>query len=87
MKGNLSETKLDRRDDDARIGAFEAKDKLGQRLDLVERGEEAVITRHGRQVAAACLELAVRMSLPLATLDEDLRAAGGQIGVGLLGMA
>jgi prevent-host-death family protein len=33
------------------VGAFEAKNKLGQLLDLVERGEEIVITRHGRQVA------------------------------------
>ena len=33
------------------IGAFEAKNRLGQILDLVERGEEIVITRHGRAVA------------------------------------
>jgi prevent-host-death family protein len=33
------------------IGAFEAKNRLGQLLDLVERGEEVVITRHGREVA------------------------------------
>ena len=33
------------------IGAFEAKNKLGQLLDLVEQGEEIVITRHGRQIA------------------------------------
>lgn len=33
------------------IGAFEAKNKLGQLLDIVERGEEVVITRHGKQVA------------------------------------
>jgi prevent-host-death family protein len=33
------------------IGAFEAKNKLGQLLDLVERGEEIVITRHGKAVA------------------------------------
>ena len=33
------------------VGAFEAKNKLGQLLDPVERGEEVVITRHGRQVA------------------------------------
>jgi prevent-host-death family protein len=33
------------------IGAFEAKNKLGQLLDLVERGEEVVITRHGKPVA------------------------------------
>jgi prevent-host-death family protein len=33
------------------IGAFEAKNKLGQLLDLVEQGEEVVITRHGKAVA------------------------------------
>lgn len=33
------------------IGAFEAKNTLGALLDLVERGEEVVITRRGRPVA------------------------------------
>jgi prevent-host-death family protein len=33
------------------IGAFEAKNKLGQLLDLVERGEEVTITRHGKEIA------------------------------------
>jgi prevent-host-death family protein len=33
------------------VGAFEAKNKLGQLLALVERGEEVVITRHGKEVA------------------------------------
>jgi len=33
------------------IGAFEAKNKLGTLLDRVERGEEIVISRHGRPVA------------------------------------
>ena len=33
------------------VGAFEAKNKLGQLLDLVERGEELIITRHGKAVA------------------------------------
>jgi prevent-host-death family protein len=33
------------------IGAFEAKNKLGQLLDRVEHGEEVVITRHGKAVA------------------------------------
>jgi prevent-host-death family protein len=33
------------------VGAFEAKNRLGQLLDLVERGEEVVITRHGKPVA------------------------------------
>jgi prevent-host-death family protein len=33
------------------VGAFEAKNKLGQLLDLVEQGEEVTITRHGKAVA------------------------------------
>jgi prevent-host-death family protein len=33
------------------VGAFEAKNTLGSLLDLVERGEEVVITRHGKRVA------------------------------------
>jgi len=33
------------------VGAFEAKNKLSELLDLAERGEEVVITRHGREVA------------------------------------
>jgi prevent-host-death family protein len=34
-----------------KIGAFEAKNTLGTLLDRAERGEEIVITRHGRPVA------------------------------------
>lgn len=33
------------------IGAFEAKNTLGSLLDLVQQGEEVVITRHGKPVA------------------------------------
>jgi prevent-host-death family protein len=33
------------------VGAFEAKNRLGHLLDLVEHGEEVVITRHGKPVA------------------------------------
>ncbi len=33
------------------VGAFEAKNRLGQLLDLVEQGEEVTITRHGKEVA------------------------------------
>ena len=33
------------------VGAFEAKNRLGQLLDCVEAGEEVVITRHGKAVA------------------------------------
>ena len=33
------------------IGAFEAKNKLSELLDLAEKGEEIIITRHGKRVA------------------------------------
>ncbi len=33
------------------VGAFEAKNKLGQLLDRVEAGEEIAITRRGKVVA------------------------------------
>lgn len=33
------------------IGAFEAKTKFSELLDRVERGEEVVVTRHGKTVA------------------------------------
>ncbi len=43
--------------------------------------------RHGLTLYdAAYLELALRRGLPLATLDEDLRAAAASDGVELLGM-
>ena len=33
------------------VGAFDAKNKLGHLLDLVEQGEEVMITRRGKDVA------------------------------------
>jgi prevent-host-death family protein len=33
------------------FGAYEAKAKLSELLDRVERGEEIVITRHGKAIA------------------------------------
>jgi antitoxin (DNA-binding transcriptional repressor) of toxin-antitoxin stability system len=47
------------------IGAFEAKNTLGTLLDLVEGGEEVVITRRGRPVARLVRE----------TVDIDRAAA------------
>ena len=32
------------------VGASEAKNKLSRLLDLVEQGEEVIITRHGKEV-------------------------------------
>lgn len=33
------------------FGTYEAKTKLSELLDLVEKGEEVVITRHGKPIA------------------------------------
>jgi prevent-host-death family protein len=33
------------------VGAFEAKNRLSELLQIVENGEEVTITRHGRPVA------------------------------------
>jgi antitoxin (DNA-binding transcriptional repressor) of toxin-antitoxin stability system len=42
------------------IGAFEAKNTLGALLDRVEKGEEIVITRHGKPVARMVREDKIR---------------------------
>jgi prevent-host-death family protein len=50
------------------ISAFDAKNTLGQVLDLVERGQEITIIRHGRPVA--------RLVPPASRVDrEEARAA------------
>ena len=33
------------------VGAFEAKNKLSELLDLAGQGEEIIITRHGKEAA------------------------------------
>jgi prevent-host-death family protein len=54
------------------IGAFEAKNRLGQLLDWVEAGEEVVITRRGRVVA--------RLVPPRSDIDpQQARAAAAAI--------
>ena len=54
------------------VGAFEAKNKLGQLLDQVERGEEIKITRHGKEVA--------RLVPARATFDrKQARAAASRV--------
>lgn len=45
------------------IGAFEAKNKLSELLDLAEQGEEIVITRHGKE--------ATRLVPPKGTVNRD----------------
>jgi prevent-host-death family protein len=47
------------------VGAFEAKNKLGQLLDLVGRGDEIIITRHGKAVA--------RLAPPHQAVNRELK--------------
>ncbi len=69
------------------VGAFEAKTKFSELLDRVERGEEIVVTRHGKTVARivpnerqdAEAERKIRAAEALsrlAALREHLRAKG-----------
>ena len=41
------------------FSAFEAKNKFGTLLDLVEQGQEVVVTRHGKPVARLVAESTV----------------------------
>lgn len=52
------------------VGAFEAKNKLSELLDLAEGGEEVVITRHGKEVA--------RLVPPRGKIDRDQARAAMQ---------
>jgi prevent-host-death family protein len=56
------------------IGAFEAETKLSALLDLVEAGEEVVITRSGKPVARL-----VSVTLPVPIDREKARAAADRI--------
>lgn len=76
------------------VGAYEAKTKLPELLDQVERGREIVITRRARSVArlvpaaetdidrsvfTRIRALHARLSLPKGDSTRDLIAAGRRI--------
>jgi prevent-host-death family protein len=61
------------------VGAFEAKNSLGSLLDRVERGEEIVITRHGRAVARLVPNTAVPDQNQVQTAFESLRERARQL--------
>lgn len=66
----------------ASVGAFEAKTKLSELLDLVERGEEITITRRGTPVARLVPvkgdeEVAARQR----ALAEEIRASRARSGL------
>ncbi|KUL97428.1 hypothetical protein DK26_00165 [Bosea sp. WAO] len=63
------------------VGAFEAKTKLSELLDRVERGEEVVITRHGKPVARLVSQAPASAGArdireEIMALREKLRAEG-----------
>jgi prevent-host-death family protein len=61
------------------VGAFEAKTKFSELLDRVERGEEVVVTRHGKIVARMVPEgVSTKSTTALAKRILDRRRAIGK---------
>jgi len=56
------------------VGAFEAKNKLSELLDEVERGGEIVITRHGKPVARLVASVEKSEDEARREAQENLRA-------------
>jgi prevent-host-death family protein len=61
------------------IGAFEAKNTLGTLLDLVQEGEEILITRHGKPVARLVPNVGIDRSKALAAAKR-IRARARNLG-------
>ncbi|MGE3643857.1 MAG: type II toxin-antitoxin system Phd/YefM family antitoxin [Beijerinckiaceae bacterium] len=64
------------------IGAFEAKNTLGTLLDLVQQGEEIVITRHGKPIARLIREDARIDQVAARKAAENIRALAQSIQLG-----
>lgn len=56
------------------VGAYEAKTRLAELLDLVQQGETVTITRHGVPVATLTAAQGVR-TRPLAEVFAEMREA------------
>jgi prevent-host-death family protein len=69
----------------ASVGAYDAKTRLSELLDRVEKGEQIVITRHGKPVARLIPEGGHDRAAAMAALErittrrKDLAAAGVRI--------
>lgn len=61
------------------IGAFEAKNTLGSLLDRVERGEEIIITRHGKRVARLVPSTGARDTSAARAASERIRARAAHL--------
>jgi prevent-host-death family protein len=55
------------------VGAYDAKTRLSELLDRVERGEQIVITRHGKPVARLVPEGGHDRAAARAAVDELTR--------------
>jgi prevent-host-death family protein len=55
------------------VGAYDAKTRLSELLDRVERGEQIVITRHGKAVARLVPEGGHNVADALAAVEELTR--------------
>jgi prevent-host-death family protein len=61
------------------IGAFEAKNTLGALLDRVQKGEEIIITRHGKPVARLTPDTGTRNLDAARAAAARLRARANQV--------
>ena len=67
------------------IGAYDAKTRLAELLDRVERGEQIVITRHGKPIARLVPEGAHDRAAALSAVEritarrKDMAAGGVRI--------
>jgi prevent-host-death family protein len=52
------------------VGAYDAKTRLSELLDRVEKGEQIVITRHGRPVARLVPERSDDLAQAIDALDR-----------------
>lgn len=66
----------------AEFGAFEAKNKLSELLDRVERGERVVITRRGKPVAEMVPIHPVRDQEKALRAAEGIRALAKRMNLG-----
>jgi prevent-host-death family protein len=64
------------------VGAFEAKNTLGSLLDLVEKGEEVVITRRGKRVARLVPDRTPADRERALKAAKDLLALGHEMNLG-----
>ena len=65
-----------------KVGAFEAKTKFSELLDRVERGEEIIITRHGKPVARIVPHERRRNEEEIRKAIEDIRRLRREVSLG-----